>query len=50
MPQMSPMWWTFLMMMFIITMLMSMCMVYFNYNKYLEMKTSSKKMNLNWTW
>nr|QHB74168.1 ATP synthase F0 subunit 8 [Bolanusoides shaanxiensis] len=50
MPQMSPMWWTMLMLMFNITLISSMAITYFNYKK-LMMKNSLKlKKKMNWTW
>nr|YP_010582964.1 ATP synthase F0 subunit 8 [Vatana ogromna]UGN61410.1 ATP synthase F0 subunit 8 [Vatana ogromna] len=49
MPQMSPMWWTTLMFMFIISFMMYMNIMYFNYNK--NIKKNKKELNkLNWMW
>nr|QKV48761.1 ATP synthase F0 subunit 8 [Parathailocyba orla] len=50
MPQMSNMWWTMLMMTFIITFMMAMFMVYFNYMKLLTKNTDKKTKNMNWLW
>nr|QKY60290.1 ATP synthase F0 subunit 8 [Eupteryx minuscula]WRY72399.1 ATP synthase F0 subunit 8 [Eupteryx sp.] len=50
MPQMSPMWWMSLMMMFIITMMICINMNYFNYNKMLKMKKIGYKKMMNWMW
>nr|ATF28659.1 ATP synthase F0 subunit 8 [Typhlocyba sp. EMHAU-15062510] len=50
MPQMSPMWWTMLMMMFIMSFIMCMYIMYFNSNKYSTMTKKMVKKNLNWTW
>nr|YP_010583003.1 ATP synthase F0 subunit 8 [Yangisunda tiani]UGN61449.1 ATP synthase F0 subunit 8 [Yangisunda tiani] len=50
MPQMSPMWWTLLMLMFIFTLLMTMKVLYFNYMKMIKMKKSVKKNYFNWSW
>nr|YP_010582899.1 ATP synthase F0 subunit 8 [Aguriahana juglandis]UGN61319.1 ATP synthase F0 subunit 8 [Aguriahana juglandis] len=50
MPQMSPMWWTMLMMMFIMSFIICMYIMYFNSNKYFTMTKKMVKKNLNWTW
>nr|YP_010035023.1 ATP synthase F0 subunit 8 [Parazyginella tiani]QOX09867.1 ATP synthase F0 subunit 8 [Parazyginella tiani] len=47
---MSPMWWTTLMMIFIITLLMSMNILYFNYSKSINKKVKSTSKMHNWTW
>nr|AHN95689.1 ATP synthase F0 subunit 8 [Trigonotylus caelestialium] len=52
MPQMAPMWWTTLFMLFIITYIMNMILMYF-YTEYFITKTSTKKIsnkNITWKW
>nr|UGN61566.1 ATP synthase F0 subunit 8 [Paracyba sp.] len=50
MPQMSPMWWTTLMLMFIFSILVCMFMMYFNYTKKMSEKKKMTMNNLSWTW
>nr|QUI77261.1 ATP synthase F0 subunit 8 [Mitjaevia shibingensis] len=50
MPQMSPMWWTTLMVMFIIIFLILMTNMYFNLNNKLTMKVMLLKKNMSWKW
>nr|YP_010591418.1 ATP synthase F0 subunit 8 [Stethoconus japonicus]UFQ24458.1 ATP synthase F0 subunit 8 [Stethoconus japonicus] len=51
MPQMSPMWWTSLYMMFMMTMFMTMIILYFMLTEKVKTtKVSKKTKNLNWTW
>nr|WRQ18176.1 ATP synthase F0 subunit 8 [Igerna tenuicaula] len=50
MPQMAPIWWLSLSMMFNLTMLMTMSMIYFNKNTYLKTIFQKKKINLDWKW
>nr|QHV34323.1 ATP synthase F0 subunit 8 [Gessius sp. 'rufidorsus'] len=49
MPQMSPMWWMTLMLLFIFTLYMTMSMLYFNKKFYFKNK-NIKKMMMNWKW
>nr|QDI94079.1 ATP synthase F0 subunit 8 [Leucophoroptera quadrimaculata] len=53
MPQMSPMWWSTLFIMFITTYMLVMVLMYF-FNMY-KLKTYKKKLNkkhnnINWKW
>nr|YP_010583080.1 ATP synthase F0 subunit 8 [Hiratettix distanti]UGN61526.1 ATP synthase F0 subunit 8 [Hiratettix distanti] len=50
MPQMSPMMWTTLMFMFLISLLMCMYMLYFNYKKLIKFNKKIMKLNMNWSW
>nr|WRY72490.1 ATP synthase F0 subunit 8 [Yangida basnetti] len=50
MPQMSPMWWTMMMMIFLISMLMAMSLVYFSYKKLIKKDMKMKKTSFNWLW
>nr|QUI77274.1 ATP synthase F0 subunit 8 [Mitjaevia dworakowskae] len=47
---MSPMWWTFLMVMFISTFLILMVMMYFDLNNKVEKKIELIKSNQIWKW
>nr|YP_010363437.1 ATP synthase F0 subunit 8 [Atkinsoniella aurantiaca]UNZ12538.1 ATP synthase F0 subunit 8 [Atkinsoniella aurantiaca] len=50
MPQMAPMWWTFLMIMFVSTFMLMMSMLYFNIMSK-SMPMMNKKINqMNWKW
>nr|QZZ18279.1 ATP synthase F0 subunit 8 [Elbelus tripunctatus] len=51
MPQMSPMWWTFLMIMFIIVLFMLMMTIFFNL--FIDIKTTLMKIKSKtstWKW
>nr|YP_010583042.1 ATP synthase F0 subunit 8 [Eurhadina cuii]UGN61488.1 ATP synthase F0 subunit 8 [Eurhadina cuii] len=50
MPQMAPMWWTFLMSIYLLAMIMCMQMLYFNLNKMFYNKSEKKIKNFNWMW
>nr|QZZ18318.1 ATP synthase F0 subunit 8 [Eurhadina jarrayi] len=50
MPQMAPMWWTLLMMMFLLSMTVCMNITYFNMNKCLSNSSKKIKTNFNWKW
>nr|YP_009727908.1 ATP synthase F0 subunit 8 [Notonecta montandoni]QHZ87283.1 ATP synthase F0 subunit 8 [Notonecta montandoni] len=52
MPQMSPMWWTTLFMLFLLSFLLVMMIMYFNKEyKPLSMEITKKEMKmLNWKW
>nr|YP_010952934.1 ATP synthase F0 subunit 8 [Empoascanara alami]YP_010952973.1 ATP synthase F0 subunit 8 [Empoascanara hongkongica]QJT42832.1 ATP synthase F0 subunit 8 [Empoascanara dwalata]WMQ52377.1 ATP synthase F0 subunit 8 [Empoascanara alami]WMQ52416.1 ATP synthase F0 subunit 8 [Empoascanara hongkongica] len=50
MPQMSPMWWTFLMIMFILSFIMIMSMLYFDYKKKIDFKINLNLTKMNWKW
>nr|YP_010583068.1 ATP synthase F0 subunit 8 [Farynala dextra]UGN61514.1 ATP synthase F0 subunit 8 [Farynala dextra] len=50
MPQMSPMWWTSLMIMFIISIFVCMYIMYFNYSKNMSTKSKKEYKNMSWTW
>nr|WRY72477.1 ATP synthase F0 subunit 8 [Aguriahana wutyshana] len=50
MPQMSPMWWTMLMIMFIGSYVICMYIMYFNSTSLFKTKKSMTKKNLNWVW
>nr|YP_010582977.1 ATP synthase F0 subunit 8 [Warodia hoso]UGN61423.1 ATP synthase F0 subunit 8 [Warodia hoso]WRY72451.1 ATP synthase F0 subunit 8 [Warodia biguttata] len=50
MPQMSPMWWLTMMIVFSITLMMCMQMLYFNNTKKLTETKKEKSKNMNWMW
>nr|QZZ18244.1 ATP synthase F0 subunit 8 [Dikraneura zlata] len=50
MPQMSPMWWTSLMMMFIFSFMLLMSILYFNFNLINSYKTEITKNKMIWKW
>nr|YP_010692629.1 ATP synthase F0 subunit 8 [Machaerotypus stigmosus]WBV77370.1 ATP synthase F0 subunit 8 [Machaerotypus stigmosus] len=50
MPQMSPMWWMTLMLMFNSMIMLSISMTYFNYKTSLKLLSSTKKISLIWKW
>nr|QZZ18357.1 ATP synthase F0 subunit 8 [Sobrala sp. SL-2021a] len=50
MPQMSPLWWTFMMIMFLMTFNLMMNMIYFNYKMKIESKFNITKKNIYWMW
>nr|QFK69090.1 ATP synthase F0 subunit 8 [Phymatostetha punctata] len=49
MPQMAPLWWTSLFMMFILSYMMINVMMYFNMN-HVTKKIKIKFINMNWKW
>nr|ATC73049.1 ATP synthase F0 subunit 8 [Cuerna sp. EMHAU-2015-Zz052311] len=50
MPQMAPIWWTLMMILFIFTLFMMMTLIYFNnMNKYTKMKKIFTSQ-MNWKW
>nr|WRQ18189.1 ATP synthase F0 subunit 8 [Igerna wilsoni] len=50
MPQMAPMWWLTLMIMFNINMMITISTMYFNKNIILKKHLTYKNMNLYWKW
>nr|YP_009917448.1 ATP synthase F0 subunit 8 [Drabescus ineffectus]QLJ57896.1 ATP synthase F0 subunit 8 [Drabescus ineffectus] len=50
MPQMAPMWWTFMMMMTVIMLMITMTINYFNTNKKINMKYQFKSIKMPWAW
>nr|YP_010583107.1 ATP synthase F0 subunit 8 [Opamata lipcowa]UGN61553.1 ATP synthase F0 subunit 8 [Opamata lipcowa] len=50
MPQMSPMWWTSLMVMFITSIMICMYILYFNYTNKMTANKKYLHKNMNWTW
>nr|YP_009654709.1 ATP synthase F0 subunit 8 [Brachymna tenuis]QCI09264.1 ATP synthase F0 subunit 8 [Brachymna tenuis] len=52
MPQMAPLWWETLYMMFIMSFMMVNIMMYFTIKNDFKSKKKEKKMfiNMNWTW
>nr|ATG83165.1 ATP synthase F0 subunit 8 [Alobaldia tobae] len=52
MPQMAPMWWTFIMAITLVMMLMTMTIKYFNLSNKLSLTNmfTQKKKNINWKW
>nr|YP_009465594.1 ATP synthase F0 subunit 8 [Eurydema maracandica]AUZ97275.1 ATP synthase F0 subunit 8 [Eurydema maracandica] len=52
MPQMAPLWWEILFIMFMITFMMFNIMIYFNSSKNINKKNSlnKKSLQLNWMW
>nr|YP_010996508.1 ATP synthase F0 subunit 8 [Concaveplana hamulusa]WPC85250.1 ATP synthase F0 subunit 8 [Concaveplana hamulusa] len=50
MPQMSPMWWMSLMILFIFMMLMFNSMIYFIFSSKMDIKLSLENKQLTWKW
>nr|AJF94299.1 ATP synthase F0 subunit 8 [Corizus sp. 'albomarginatus'] len=51
MPQMSPLWWELLYIMFILLFMIMMIIIYYNKNYKYKNNIISKKINqLNWKW
>nr|YP_010952908.1 ATP synthase F0 subunit 8 [Empoascanara defecta]WMQ52351.1 ATP synthase F0 subunit 8 [Empoascanara defecta] len=50
MPQMSPMWWTFLMIMFLMSFIALMTMMYFEFSKEIKYKTNLNFKKMIWKW
>nr|YP_010835875.1 ATP synthase F0 subunit 8 [Onukindia connexa]WGC89394.1 ATP synthase F0 subunit 8 [Onukindia connexa] len=50
MPQMSPMWWLNMMLMFIFCLIMMNSLIYFNFFMKNKKKTNYDYKNLNWKW
>nr|YP_010540349.1 ATP synthase F0 subunit 8 [Singapora shinshana]UYF20491.1 ATP synthase F0 subunit 8 [Singapora shinshana] len=50
MPQMSPMWWTTMMMMFLISFMLVMSILYFNCMNLMNKDIQIKSKKLNWKW
>nr|YP_011036478.1 ATP synthase F0 subunit 8 [Jogocerus viraktamathi]WRK19229.1 ATP synthase F0 subunit 8 [Jogocerus viraktamathi] len=50
MPQMSPTWWLYLMLMFNILYLTMMCILYFNFKIKMNKKTKIFNKMFNWKW
>nr|YP_009946872.1 ATP synthase F0 subunit 8 [Penthimia melanocephala]QOG08892.1 ATP synthase F0 subunit 8 [Penthimia melanocephala]UGK73272.1 ATP synthase F0 subunit 8 [Cicadellidae sp. 'Neodcortus squaras'] len=50
MPQMSPMWWTTMLMWMIMCMLMMMSISYFEYQPKLEIFKKNKLSKMTWKW
>nr|YP_010835901.1 ATP synthase F0 subunit 8 [Apphia rufipenna]WGC89420.1 ATP synthase F0 subunit 8 [Apphia rufipenna] len=50
MPQMSPIWWLYMMLMFIMCLIMTNSMIYFNYLSNNTNPVMFKSHNLSWKW
>nr|ASM41873.1 ATP synthase F0 subunit 8 [Scaphoideus nigrivalveus] len=50
MPQMAPMWWTIILLSTMLTLMMTIIINYFNYNKIIKSNYKMKFKVLNWTW
>nr|QUI77249.1 ATP synthase F0 subunit 8 [Empoascanara gracilis] len=50
MPQMSPMWWTNLMMILMMTLIMMMVIMYFNFNIKMKIEENPLLKKMNWKW
>nr|UGK73259.1 ATP synthase F0 subunit 8 [Roxasellana stellata] len=50
MPQMAPMWWTFIMTITLMLMLTMISINYFNFEKKIQLKFINNKNHLNWKW
>nr|WRQ18202.1 ATP synthase F0 subunit 8 [Japanagallia neohamata] len=50
MPQMAPMWWLSLSMMFNMTMMITISTIYFNKNTFLKKFMKNNKNQMNWKW
>nr|UFK32174.1 ATP synthase F0 subunit 8 [Uniformus sp.] len=50
MPQMSPMWWTFLMLIFILSFILVNNFLYFNYDSKKSKLASLKNFKMLWVW
>nr|YP_010444567.1 ATP synthase F0 subunit 8 [Antialcidas floripennae]UTI38477.1 ATP synthase F0 subunit 8 [Antialcidas floripennae] len=50
MPQMSPMWWMSLMIMFNSMVMLSITMTYFNYKTSVMLAPTKKNIKMTWKW
>nr|YP_010363554.1 ATP synthase F0 subunit 8 [Atkinsoniella wui]UNZ12655.1 ATP synthase F0 subunit 8 [Atkinsoniella wui] len=50
MPQMAPMWWTSLMLTFMLSFLLMMSLLYFNTMSNSMMMKQNKTVQMNWKW
>nr|YP_010610827.1 ATP synthase F0 subunit 8 [Nanatka castenea]WAP91648.1 ATP synthase F0 subunit 8 [Nanatka castenea] len=50
MPQMAPMWWTLLMILFIFSMILTNSMMYFNMLNKIITINKMKTLQMNWKW
>nr|YP_010610840.1 ATP synthase F0 subunit 8 [Erragonalia choui]WAP91661.1 ATP synthase F0 subunit 8 [Erragonalia choui] len=50
MPQMSPMWWTLMMLLFIFSMFLLMSLMYFNFLNKSMLKNKKNIHEMNWKW
>nr|YP_010414444.1 ATP synthase F0 subunit 8 [Kusala populi]URW11944.1 ATP synthase F0 subunit 8 [Kusala populi] len=50
MPQMSPLWWTTLMITFIILFILMMTILYFNINNKMSKMIKLTETKINWKW
>nr|YP_010727924.1 ATP synthase F0 subunit 8 [Bothrogonia lata]WDZ68105.1 ATP synthase F0 subunit 8 [Bothrogonia lata] len=50
MPQMSPMWWTSLLLMFLTSLLMMMTLIYFDTESLKNNKMTFTKKMMTWKW
>nr|YP_010736848.1 ATP synthase F0 subunit 8 [Macropsis perpetua]YP_010736861.1 ATP synthase F0 subunit 8 [Macropsis ocellata]WEP24722.1 ATP synthase F0 subunit 8 [Macropsis perpetua]WEP24735.1 ATP synthase F0 subunit 8 [Macropsis ocellata] len=50
MPQMAPMWWFSLEILFVISMLIMMTNIYFNFKIKIKPKKSTTKNKIKWMW
>nr|UFI48417.1 ATP synthase F0 subunit 8 [Gunungidia aurantiifasciata] len=50
MPQMSPIWWMFLMMVFLSAVMMSMLLIYFMPTSKYLMSKNINNFSMNWKW
>nr|WRQ18267.1 ATP synthase F0 subunit 8 [Onukigallia onukii] len=50
MPQMAPMWWTFLMLIFNLTFMLMMVTNYFNLKPKNMMVNKNMNLSMNWKW
>nr|YP_010835914.1 ATP synthase F0 subunit 8 [Apphia sp. 1 SJ-2023a]WGC89433.1 ATP synthase F0 subunit 8 [Apphia sp. 1 SJ-2023a] len=50
MPQMSPMWWMYMMLIFIMCLMMMNSLIYFNYLKSSTKMKTFKNFDFNWKW
>nr|YP_010952947.1 ATP synthase F0 subunit 8 [Empoascanara circumscripta]WMQ52390.1 ATP synthase F0 subunit 8 [Empoascanara circumscripta] len=50
MPQMSPMWWTFMMMLFILCFMLMMTIMYFEFKMKINYNTKLNYKMMKWKW
>nr|ATD12219.1 ATP synthase F0 subunit 8 [Dryadomorpha sp. EMHAU-2015-Zz060407] len=50
MPQMAPMWWSFIMMFTIMMMMILMASTYFNFDNKIKLKFYQNKKEIKWMW
>nr|YP_010431980.1 ATP synthase F0 subunit 8 [Abrus daozhenensis]USS62515.1 ATP synthase F0 subunit 8 [Abrus daozhenensis] len=50
MPQMAPMWWTFIMVLSTTTLLLMMILTFFNFKNKIKIFYKKNSTKMNWSW